>query len=156
MKEERAKIEPDKKASEVELCKAVIENMGMKGDQAYAIFKDAVEKHLQQCREYSDRCNIKLTEINEKKKNAEVFLADLKQTNKYHYKMSEQTTLFQNDKNHDGQKEVTGNGDEDKGSDGECTPEMIDAYLKELKRTGKLKIEPESKKPKIAESRRKV
>lgn len=58
--------------------------------------------------------------------------------------------------NQDTKNSGHGDADEDKNSGNECTPELIDAYLKELKASGKLKIEPDQKKQKIDASRRKI
>lgn len=158
MKEERANTEFVQRPSEVELCKRVIQRMGFKGDQANTVFATAADKHLKECRAYSNRCEIKLSHLAVNFNNCKEKLEDIVETNKYHYKMSEQTTLSKagETKNQIGQLNLTDNASSQTLDPKACTSEMIDHYIKRLKATGKLKVEPDQRKPKIDQSRRKL
>jgi hypothetical protein len=99
MKEERALMESKGIVpSEVELCKRVKERMKSKcASQTDAIFKNAAAEHMERCRAYSNRCNIALDKSKVFMQKAQVYSDDIVETNKYHFKMSENNQMMKNE-----------------------------------------------------------
>ncbi len=72
--------------SKAELCKIVVKKIGYQTTAAHDIIKKGIDKHLQECRSYSNRCAIKLTSLNKNFDKQKLALDKLDECNKYHFR----------------------------------------------------------------------
>lgn len=77
------------KMNKIELCKTVTKRIGYKTSQAQEILQKGINKQLQECRSYSNRCGLKLEEIRGRFSSYQSKLDNLEECNIYHYKRSE-------------------------------------------------------------------